>query len=91
MSDIKRLLDDARKHPAYEQEGKELAASELAAPHCSEKWLVRDLTGAEPSVSCDTKADAEAWVRHLWEWCPNARPVIEDEISRDGSSKTKDV
>lgn len=33
MSDnFKELLGEARKHPAYEQEGKELEASELAAP-----------------------------------------------------------
>ena len=47
----------------------------------SAKWVVRDLTRVEPSVSCDTKEQAEAWVRHLWEWRPNARPVIEQEIS----------
>ena len=47
----------------------------------SAKWVVRDLTRAEPSVSCDTKEQAETWVRHLWEWRPNARPVIEQEIS----------
>lgn len=55
---------------------------------CSAKWVVRDLTRAEPSVSCDTKEQAEAWVRHLWEWRPNARPVIERETAETGHGCT---
>jgi len=57
------------------------APTALAPATGSVKWVVRDLTCAEPSVSCDTKERAEAWVRHLWEWRPNARPIIEQEIS----------
>jgi len=57
----------------------------------SAKWVVRDLTRAEPSVSCDTKEQAEAWVRHLWEWRPNARPVIEREISPNESSSAAEL
>ena len=48
------------------------------------RFVVRDLTGVEPSVSADTKSEAESWVRHLTEWKPNARPVIEES---DGSTK----
>ena len=43
----------------------------------SAKYTVRDLTGKEPVRVCDTKQQAEAWVQHLWNWVPNARPVIE--------------
>ena len=43
----------------------------------TESWLVRDVTGAEPSVSCKTKKQAEAWVAHLWQWRPASRPIIE--------------
>lgn len=53
MSDkIKALLDKARKRPAYEAEGKELAASELPAPHGSARVLVNlgDLYASPCSV-----------------------------------------
>jgi len=80
-SDAQRIkMSDCAPSQASEL-ARSVAGRSSSPSHCSAKWVVRDLTRAEPSVSCDTKEQAEAWVRHLWEWRPNARPVIEPEIS----------
>ena len=41
------------------------------------KFIVHDMTGSIPDQPCITRSQAEAWVQHLWEWQPNARPVIQ--------------
>jgi len=40
-------------------------------------FLVHDPTGTVPDQLCSTIEQAEAWVRHITEWKPNARPIIE--------------
>lgn len=39
-------------------------------------FVVHDMTGSVPDKECKTREIAEAWVRHLTEARPNARPVI---------------
>lgn len=49
----------------------------MEEPTTDRPFLVRDLTGSLGTTYHATREKAEAWVHHLTEWRPNARPVIE--------------
>jgi hypothetical protein len=56
------------------------------------KYRVRDLTGSATIKTFEKRKQAEQWYRHLFEFRPDSRCVIEEvEEEQNENDKTKDI